>query len=492
MPRPLAPPLSAALKTLRTARGWTERELADAAGTTRKLVSAYETGKDKTLSRQKLDSLVAVMGGDAADVDLALLLLGALEPAAEGIAFVPTAPSAPEVHRASRMAARVGLTAAHLTRTRLLGLARARREERARREAARLWKLLRGETPAKRREMIASRREFHQWAVVERLCAESVRAAADDASRALELASLALAAAELVPGADAWRARLKGYAWAFIANARRVGGDLTAAEEAFGTAWRLWRVGAVASEGPLGGWRLLDLEASLRREQRQFEVAADLLERALATAPASARAHVLMKKAVTFEQAGAIDAAVAALRQAAPLAEAVGEPRDRWLLLFNLLVNLCHLGHHGEAENHLPALGELTLELGNRLDTLRLAWLTGRVAAGLGRSEQARTAFDSVRRTFARLGNAYDAALASLDLAVLLLEAGEKAAVRALAAEMAPIFDAQRVHREALAALALFCDAAKSETATVELARRLVEYLEQARRMPWLRFESEK
>src|ERR1700726_1236685 len=127
MPRPLAPPLSAALKTLRTARGWTERELADAAGTTRKLVSAYETGKEKTLSREKLDGLVAVMGGDAADVDLALLLLGALAPAAEGIAFVPTAPSAPEVHRASRMAARVGLTAAHLTRTRLLGLARARR-----------------------------------------------------------------------------------------------------------------------------------------------------------------------------------------------------------------------------------------------------------------------------------------------------------------------------------------------------------------------------
>jgi len=236
----------------------------------------------------------------------------------------------------------------------------------------------------------------------------------------------------------------------------------------------------------------LDLEASLRREQRQFEAAAELLERALATAPASARAHVLMKKAVTFEQAGAIDAAVATLREAASLAETVGEPRDRWVLLFNLLVNLCHLGHHGEAENHLPALGELTLELGNRLDTLRLAWLTGRVAAGLGRSEQARTAFDSVRRAFALLGNAYDAALVSLDLAVLLLEAGEKAAVRTLAAEMAWIFDAQRVHREALAALALFCDAAKSETATVELARRLVEYLQQARRMPWLRFESEK
>jgi transcriptional regulator with XRE-family HTH domain len=492
MPRPLAPPLSAALKTLRTARGWTERELADAAGTTRKLVSAYETGKDKTLSREKLDSLVAVMGGDVTEVDLALLLLSALAPPAEEIAFLPTAPSAPEVHRAARMAARVGLTAAHLTRTRLLGLARARREERARREAARIWKLLRGETPAKRREMIASRREFQQWAVVERLCAESVRAAADDASQALELASLALAAAELVPGDDAWRARLQGYAWAFIANARRVGGDLTAAEEAFGTAWRLWRAGAAVGERPLGGWRLLDLEASLRREQRQFEVAAGLLERALARAPASARAHVLLMKAVTFEQAGAIDAAVAALRQAAPMAAALGEPRDRWVLLFNLLVNLCHLGHHGEAEHHLPALGELTLELGNRLDTLRLTWLTGRIAAGLGRSEQARAAFESVRRTFALLGNAYDAALASLDLAVLLLEAGEKAAVRALAAEMAPIFDAQRVHREALAALALFCDAVQSETATVELARRLVEYLEQARRKPWLRFEGEK
>jgi hypothetical protein len=44
------------------------------------------------------------------------------------------------------------------------------------------------------------------------------------------------------------------------------------------------------------------------------------------------------------------------------------------------------------------------------------------------------------------------------------------------------IFRAQGVHQEALAALKLFYDAAQQEAATVELARRVIAEIEQARR----------
>jgi transcriptional regulator with XRE-family HTH domain len=488
MPRPIPPPLSLALKYLRTARGWTEQELATAAGTARKVLSDYETGSNRTLSREKLDRLVSVMGYEAEDVDLVLLLLAALGPA-EGAGLSPAQPSQGEVRRARRGAARAGLTAASLTRAHLLDLARLRREQQARRQAAQLWGVLRRQTPGKRRELIESSREFQHWALAERLCAESVRAAADDATEALELARLGLRAAELAPGGAAWRTRLKGYAFAFVGNAQRVGNDLAAAEASFATAWRRWREGGAAAGGALGEWRLLDLEASLRRAQRRFEAALGLLERALALAPADARGRILLNRAFTLEQAGDVAAATATLREAAPLVAAAGEPRERFGLLFNLLVTFCHLGRYHDAEAGLPALRALTFELGNRLDLLRVMWLSGRVAAGLGRGEEARAAFEQVRREFAALGNGYDAALASLELAVLHLEEGRPGEVRALAAEMVATFGAQRVHREALAALALFRKAAEAETATAELARRLIDYLERARHDPRLRFD---
>ncbi len=58
-----------------------------------------------------------------------------------------------------------------------------------------------------------------------------------------------------------------------------------------------------------------------------------------------------------------------------------------------------------------------------------------------------------------------------------------------LAEELLAIFRAQKVHREALAALTLFYQAARKETATAELARRLGDYLYRAQHRPELRFE---
>ena len=63
------------------------------------------------------------------------------------------------------------------------------------------------------------------------------------------------------------------------------------------------------------------------------------------------------------------------------------------------------------------------------------------------------------------------------------------AAVAELAREMVPIFEAQDVHREALAALAVFQQAALHQGATVELVKRVTRYLEAARGNPGLKFE---
>ena len=52
----------------------------------------------------------------------------------------------------------------------------------------------------------------------------------------------------------------------------------------------------------------------------------------------------------------------------------------------------------------------------------------------------------------------------SLDLAVLYLRLGRRAEVRRLAEEILPLFKAQDVHREALAALTLFQEAARQDS----------------------------
>src|ERR1700687_4447947 len=179
-------------------------------------------------------------------VSLPLMFLGGLSPAEQKQRWSPEDPSPAEVRRARRIATRVGLTESSRMYAQLLDLGRARRLEQARVQAARQWDALRRLTAAQRLELVERSPGLQHWALVELLCAESVRAAADHAGSALELARLALRVAELAPGEDAWRSRLQAYAWAFAANAERVGSDLVAAEGSFATAWRLWGGGGCA------------------------------------------------------------------------------------------------------------------------------------------------------------------------------------------------------------------------------------------------------
>jgi hypothetical protein len=60
--------------------------------------------------------------------------------------------------------------------------------------------------------------------------------------------------------------------------------------------------------------------------------------------------------------------------------------------------------------------------------------------------------------------------------------------VAAIAQEMLWIFKAQGVHREALAALRIFCAAARQKVATTELARKVERFLRRAQLDPALRF----
>ena len=314
----------------------------------------------------------------------------------------------------------------------LVRASRARRD-RARAEDLVRW-LLEEADPQERRHLVESSRQYHLWAVAERLCHESERAAAGSADKAQELADLALLAAELDEEGDPiWRLRLRGYAWIFIANARRVGGDMVLAGEGFALARELWEAGAAADAGLLAEWRLPSLEASWRRHHGDFGRAMELHKEALRLATPEAKGRILLNRAGTLEQMDEPEQALAALDEAELLIAGQSDPSCLFGLYFNRAVNLCALGKFQEAEALLEPIGEMALDLGHELNGFRVVWLRGRVDAGLGRERQAIKAFEQVRQAFRGKRIAYDFAKATLELAILYRSQGKVLEVKNLA-----------------------------------------------------------
>jgi hypothetical protein len=78
--------------------------------------------------------------------------------------------------------------------------------------------------------------------------------------------------------------------------------------------------------------------------------------------------------------------------------------------------------------------------------------------------------------------------MVSLDLALVYMKQGRVSDVRKIAEEMHPVFESQEVHREALAALLLFQQAAREERLTADRIETFIGYLKRARTNPSLRF----
>jgi len=355
--------------------------------------------------------------------------------------------------------------------------------EEARREAAEIWAALETFPPLRRRELIEmGPPQARTCALVARVCEASAKAAAHLPAEALELADFACFLAERVEGGQGRRLRALGYAHGFRSNARRVDNDFGAADATFRRAWELWQAGVATDPDPLAEWRLLDLEASLRRVQRRPSIALDLLDRARSACGDDpvAIARILMKKSSVLEKEEDFAGALALLEEAAPAIEASG---DRHLLLclrFDRAANLRHLERYAEAAQWLEGVRDLAQE--NALCLIRVDWLEARLALGQGREEEALAGLEQVQRDFTTHELPYEAALASLDLAVVWLERGRTAEVRELALGMAWIFQAKGIAREALAALTLFCEAARQDAASVELARKVSIEIERIQR----------
>jgi tetratricopeptide (TPR) repeat protein len=483
----LRPRKSLALTYARLAENLTEKKLSERSGIGD--VSALE--KKREPKPWEMETLFSALERSVPEeIDIALFcadLMRRPEP-------VEPSPIEPTPREARRITAVAAVEAAGVFQATRDHLSQALLEEKARaqrREAEGLLKDLMSRPSRERWRMVEEQEAYRTWALAQRTAFESVKLAAHDADAALDLAKLSVRMAELTPGSRGWRARVGGLCWGFLANAYRVKGDFPAADEAFVRSDQLWKAGAASDPGLiLDGTRLLDLKASLRRHQGLFNESLDFLEQALAASRSGeVTSRLLLKKSATLEQMGDWQGTIESLKQARPLVESQGDLRALFGLEFNLSVSLCDAGRHAEAEELLIKVKRLALGLGNGLDLLRCRWLQGLILAGLGKIEVAVRDLEYVAGELVARSIAFDAGRACLDLAELYLQQGRTAEVKRLAGQIVAVFKAQKVHREALASVILFQEAAEQERATAELARKLSDYLRRAQHAPELRFE---
>lgn len=482
MSREISSPLALTLLILMRRQGWNQNEIAAALGVTPGTVSGW-VRKGEGLDRERLEQIVVqVLKLDSGEIERTLRFLAGDEVDAplrlDGL--TPRERRNIEKARADLLKAMGQIAEAGSAR--LAGPGRLRQ---ARAQAEACWQRLQQVPPEMRTSLINRVRAYKTPAFCARICAESRDAASSSASRALTLAKLALYVAQRVPGDVS--VRCQAYAWAFIANAHRVAGKLPKADAAFARALALWESGN--TDDPfISEARFLNLEASLRRDQRRIEEALSRLDLALVLAKPSEKASILLKRGTVHHACGQFEEGLQAFRMAERWIDREAEPRFWFAVKFNLTSCLCGLGKFQEAEALFKDVSELGLRLDQDLDLLRLRWLGGKVKAGLGEEEAAIQAFESLRNEYGNQKNPFDSALASLDLAELYLRQARWLEVRLLTKEMIQVFQSLGVQREPVAALVLFQEAVQRQQATVELVRRLARYLSHARRDPSYRF----
>ena len=354
-----------AIHQLRWRRDWSVRTLAEEAGVSKSSILNYESGKIVPRP-QVLRQLALALGVSPARLlRLAAALHREASAASGSLAQEIAADLAGDFHRAT-----LPLVA------QLVAEQASPRPAATEEEIRALAPDLPGLGTHDLQELVSRLPSLRTWAFVKLVGEESARTASVDAGRALELARFALWAAERVSGDEGWVCQV--FAWAFLANARRVGSDLAGAEEAFACSARF------QADPPEGRpelpepWRLLDLEASLRIELRRLPEALRLLDRATELAPrtGSVRAHLLCIRSIALDRLGDLEGSIAALREALAEITEKAEPHLFCMLRFNLADCLTGVGKAAEAAEMLPSLrcGRLSPGKTSAMTKRRPAW----------------------------------------------------------------------------------------------------------------------
>jgi hypothetical protein len=289
--------------------------------------------------------------------------------------------------------------------------------------------------------------------------------------------------AEALSAGKPFRAPLadaRAEAWLQLANAQRIAGDLARAE----ASWR--RVDAVLPAGTGDAVLAAEvalLKASLRRWQRRLEEAEKLgweaVLRSEGLGPDRERAvRARIDLGYTYRLASRFEDAFWITWAAAQRIDPSRDPVNALGIVHNFAHILSDMGCHQHALWLVERNRLLYRRVAGPVLRLRAALFRGRLHHRLGEHERAVQFLEAARCGFRDRGMAYDAARASLDLALVYAELRQARKVKELAVEMYPVFLSQAIPQEAAAALLLFADAAEDYRAPAALIARCIQELE--------------
>ncbi len=343
--------------------------------------------------------------------------------------------------------------------------------------------LLRIPREVRRSKIRRAHRRFRGTLLARRLLDESKRRMTTDPDGADDLAETAEAVLLHTPESPGL-ADLRALVAVYRGNVSRLQGRPDEARTRFGQARSIIRNAGVTD--PLLFAETDSCEAVLALEQRRFSEAEELLNRSVALyILGNARdkaAQPLITLSNLYADQGDPMRAIEVTQAALAL---IDLRKDLRLFVFALLNNgfsFTDAGLHREAAKVLRENRELFDQFPDPYVQLRITWLESRIAAASGDLKRAEDGFLSLREELVLRQEGYDAAMVSLDLALIYQQQDRTGELMRLAEEMHALFSAEEVHREALAALLMFEEAARKEQVTAETIRRVAGSLRRWRR----------
>ena len=335
-------------------------------------------------------------------------------------------------------------------------------------------------------------KDLNGWPLVEALLQASFEARFRSLEEMRTLAFAAMVAARnLSPERYSAEmiADLQAKAWGELANTYRITDEFENAEDAFARASESWEQG---SGNLMILARLLDLQASLRRAQRRLAEALEHLSYAHQLYMHLGERHlagrVMIKRGINTAYDGKPAEASQHLREGISLIDPKRDPQLTAIGRYELIHSLVDCGRFQEAGGVLLKSGLRRAFSAQPLNLLKLRWLEAKISLGRERLPKAESALRKVQGDFLRHGQEYDAALAGLDLAEVLLRRGRAAEVRLLAQEILETFEDLGIQPEALKAMRYLRTACDREVATPGMVQRVVGFLRRLEWQPQLRF----
>lgn len=322
-----------------------------------------------------------------------------------------------------------------------------------------LTDLLREPVPV-RRHRVWSEEKFHTPQLCELLEERSRDLWFSDPAAALEMADLAVTAAErLAPeryGSGVVEDE-RAMAWGYLSNAFRVSSDLWRAEQALRQAWLHH---ACAGRDALTEIKLLSFTGSLLDIQGRTDEALRVSDRAIALCREGQDCHLegaaLLKKGMILGDQLRYGEAISALREGLARIEPGEDPRLLLMRTHNMIVYLAVNGAPAEAAKLLERSRFLYQALADPVLVVRLRWLDGYVATRLGRQKEAERAICEARDFYRDRAFGVDFVKISLDLAELYLRERRLELVKKVAAEVIPLSASLGLRQDTFLARLLF------------------------------------